>query len=165
MRILAIDPGYERLGIAVIDDSNTLLHSECFKTSIKLPHELRLGAISARIKEVVAEFKPKALAIEKLFFNTNQKTAIKVSESRGVILAEAAAIPIPVFEYTPLQVKIAVTGYGRSDKRQVMIMVSKLIKIPDKKYPAKQSDDELDAIAIGLTHLASAKLRNILEKS
>jgi len=94
------------------------------------------------------------MAIENLFFNSNQKTALKVSEARGIIMYQALSGGLKVFEYTPLQIKIAITGYGRGDKKQVTDMLHHLIKI-DKKI---KYDDEYDAIAVGLTHLASHKL-------
>jgi crossover junction endodeoxyribonuclease RuvC len=157
MRILSIDPGYERLGIAVIEkmsrQKEVLIFSECFKTSPKLPHHERLTRIGNRILEVIKQYKPESLATEKLFFSNNQKTALTVSEARGVILYTASSSGLDVYEYTPIQIKIAVTGYGRSEKRQVMSMVQKLIII-DKKT---NSDDEFDAIAIGLTHFASKR--------
>ncbi len=154
MRIISIDPGYERLGIAVLEkmakNKEILLFSECFKTSAKLPHHERLALIGNRIKEVIKKWKPVALATEKLFFSGNQKTAMLVAEARGVILYTGSSLGLEVFEYTPNEVKIAITGYGRSEKQQMMTMVSKLIEI----HKIIKSDDEFDAIAIGLTHFA-----------
>lgn len=159
MRIIAIDPGYERLGIAILEDTAKplVIFSCCFKTSATLPHQERLAAINKEIKKIIGEYRPAELVVEKLFFNVNQKTAFKVAEARGVILNAGAEAGLVVAEYTPLQVKIAVTGYGRGDKKQVIEMVSKLAIFPS---PAKSrgdrgaSDDEMDAVAIGLTHLA-----------
>ena len=167
MKIIAIDPGYGRLGIAILENTERpiVVFSCCFKTSATLPHQERLAAISEKIKKVIKKYQPKELAIEKLFFNINQKTALKVAEARGVILNAGAEADLAVAEYTPLQVKIAVTGYGRGDKKQVINMVSKLAIFPS---PAKSqighgaSDDEMDAVAIGLTHLACRK--NFLSK-
>lgn len=157
MIILSIDPGYERLGIAVIEKiprgKEVLVYSECFKTSAKLPHCERLTLIGNKIKEVVKKYKPEILATEKLFFSKNQKTALLVAEARGVILYSANSLGLPVFEYRPVEIKIAVTGYGRSEKNQIIDMVKKLIKVPN----GKNSDDEFDAIAIGLTHFAISK--------
>jgi crossover junction endodeoxyribonuclease RuvC len=154
MRILSIDPGYERLGIAIIEKENTgkeqLIFSECFKTLKTDPHGLRLAQISARIKEVIEEYKPENLSIEALFFNTNQKTVILVAESRGVVLAESVKAGLEVFEYSPPQIKLAVTGHGQSDKQQIMKMIPMIIKI-EKEIT---SDDEFDAIAVGLTFFA-----------
>jgi crossover junction endodeoxyribonuclease RuvC len=157
MIIISIDPGYERLGIAVIEkqpkQKEILLYSECFKTSAKLPHHERLTLIGNKIKEVIKKYKPEALATEKLFFSKNQKTALLVAEARGVILYSASSLGLEVFEYTPACIKIAVTGYGKSEKRQIIDMVKKLIVVPKEK----NSDDEFDAIAIGLTHFATNK--------
>lgn len=149
--LLAIDPGFERLGIAVLRKdigSEELLYSQCFKTSRGLTHPERLCLIGEEVEKMIKKYSPDSLAIEKLFFNTNQKTAVGVAEARGVIIYMASKWSLKVFEYTPLQVKVAITGYGRSEKRQMMTMVSKLLKIPI----GKKSDDEFDAIAVGLTH-------------
>jgi crossover junction endodeoxyribonuclease RuvC len=157
MKIIAIDPGYERLGVAVLEkmpkQKELLLFSECFKTSAKLPHHERLTLIGSRIKEIIKKYKPERLATEKLFFSKNQKTALLVSEARGVILYTGSSLGLEVFEYTPSDIKIAVTGYGKAEKKQIMSMVPKLIQIGPKAL-STDSDDELDAIAIGLTHFA-----------
>ncbi|MDD3662550.1 MAG: crossover junction endodeoxyribonuclease RuvC [Candidatus Pacebacteria bacterium] len=156
MKILAIDPGFERVGIAVVEQKNknsSLVFSECFKTSTKINLYERLYLIGQEVENVIKKHKPEVLAIEKLYFTTNQKTAMGVSEARGVIIYEASCLGLKTFEYTPPQIKVAVTGYGKADKNMVMSMVPKLIKI-DKNI---KSDDELDAIAIGLTCLAHEK--------
>ena len=157
MRIISIDPGYERLGIAVIEKSlrgkEVLVYSDCFKTSAKLPHHERLGLIGNEIKRVIEEFLPTALALENLFFSNNQKTAITVAEARGVILYQAATHNLPVYQYGPGQIKVAVTGYGKSDKDQIIAMIPRLIHI-DKDI---QHDDEYDAIAVGLTCFATER--------
>jgi crossover junction endodeoxyribonuclease RuvC len=154
MKIISIDPGYERLGLAIIEknknEKEILLFSECFKTSAKLPHHERLALIGDRIKEVIKKWKPEQLATEKLFFAGNQKTALLVSEARGVILYTGSSLGLEIFEYRPNEIKIAITGYGSAEKKQIMDMTRKLIKIDSKT----NSDDELDAIAIGLTHFA-----------
>ncbi|KND48317.1 MAG: crossover junction endodeoxyribonuclease RuvC [Parcubacteria bacterium C7867-003] len=153
MKIISIDPGYERLGLAIIEKEKggkeTLIFSECFKTSAKLPHHERLTLIGGRINEVIKKYKPEQLATEKLFFAGNQKTALLVSEARGVILYTGSSLGLEIFEYRPNEIKIAITGYGSAEKKQIMDMTRKLIKIDSKT----NSDDELDAIAIGLTHL------------
>lgn len=157
MKIISIDPGFERVGIAILEkipkNKEVLLYSECFKTSTQIAHHERLFLIGQKIEEVIKKYKPESLVIEELFFNTNQKTIIGVAEARGVIMYEASKTGINVFEYSPLEVKVAVTGYGRSEKRQVTEMVTRLIDI---KKDIK-SDDEFDAIAIGLTHFAIHK--------
>ena len=122
MRVLAIDPGFERVGIAVLQKdlrAENLLYSDCFTTSSKDEFPDRLYAISKEVLKIIKAHKPHVLAIEKLFFNTNQKTAMRVAEARGVIINSARTRGLDVFEYTPLQVKIAITGYGKADKRQV----------------------------------------------
>jgi crossover junction endodeoxyribonuclease RuvC len=153
MKIIAIDPGYERLGIAILEKGTgkeELLFSECLKTLATDEHHERLEQIGQKIEEVIRIHQPEAIAIETLFFKTNAKTAMKVSEARGVILYEAAKNKLIITEFTPLQIKVAVTGYGKSEKDQVTEMVKRLIKI---KKPIKY-DDEYDAIACGLTYFA-----------
>ena len=153
MKILAIDPGYQRLGIAVIEKNRgtkeTLIYSECFETDKKLEHSERLALVANKISETIKEYNPEAVALETLFFSTNQKTAIKVAEVRGVILSEVSRTGLKTYEYNPMQVKVAVTGYGKSDKSQVMFMTKKLLRIDKEAL-----DDEYDAMAIGLTCLA-----------
>lgn len=154
MKIISIDPGYERLGIAVIEklprQKEVLLFSECFKTSAKLPHHERLALIGGRIEEVIKKWKPERLTTEKLFFSGNQKTALLVAEARGVILFTGSFLGLEIFEYSPNEIKIAITGYGKAQKNQMIDMVRKLISVDS----TKKSDDEFDAIAIGLTHFA-----------
>jgi crossover junction endodeoxyribonuclease RuvC len=157
MIVMGIDPGIERVGIAVIEKSGakeTFLFSECFKTSPKLSHAERLHLIGDEIHTVIKKWGPHALAIEKLFFETNTKTAMSVAEARGVMLCEASRNDMSIFEYTPLQIKVAVTGYGKSDKRAIMDMVPRLLKLPGRKM----IDDEVDAIAIALTCCAHEKM-------
>lgn len=155
MRIIAIDPGYERLGIAIIEreakQKEKLVFSECFFTDKKLPHPERLAAIGIELDKLIDEYKPSALAIETLFFSKNTKTALKVAEARGVILHAAARKNLEIMEFSPMAIKIAVTGYGKSDKNQVTEMVKRLIVI---SKPIKY-DDEYDAIATGLTFFAT----------
>ncbi len=156
MKILSIDPGYERLGIAVLhteQGKNSLLYSDCFMTSSKLPHYRRLSLIGEEIARVVAEWKPDTLATEDVFFNKNIKTALLVSQALGVVVYEATRNKIKAFQYSPLEVKMAVCGYGRATKDQIIMMVPKLVQVRKKI----EHDDEFDAIAIGLTHAASYK--------
>ena len=158
MRILAIDPGYDRLGVAVIEgDSSrpTLLWSDCV-TPDKGASEERLACVSNAISAAIKEYAPDALAIETLFFSVNKKTALKVAEARGAILAAAGVVSLPVIECSPQQVKLAVTGYGGADKKAVANMIPLLINLPKKK----RFDDELDAIAIGITALATGFLKH-----
>lgn len=155
MRVIAIDPGYERLGIAILErepktKKELLIHSECFKTKSSLLFAERLVLLGNQVRKIIRKYKPDILAIETLFFTTNQKTAMRVAEARGAVIYEAADTDLPVHEYTPLQVKIAVTGYGKATKQQINNMVNRLVAI-NKKI---MSDDEMDAIAIGVTCLA-----------
>lgn len=159
MRILGIDPGYERLGIAVVEkreNKDFLVYSECFQTSKNTNFHERLLLIGNRIEEIIKIHQPDTLAIETLMFNTNQKTAMNVAEARGVVLFQAIKNGLSVFEYTPLQIKIAITGYGRSDKNQVTEMVKRLIQTEKKTV----MDDEYDAIATAITCFASYKTQN-----
>ena len=153
-KVLAIDPGFDRIGVAVLD-KNKVLYSHCLETNRKLLHEERLLEIGQFIKKVIKKWKPQALAIENLFFNQNISTALKVSEARGVILYEASSAGLMVCEYSPQAIKIAVTGYGKADKIQIANMVKKLISLPKKS--SKRLDDELDAIALGICHLATKR--------
>jgi len=152
MRILAIDPGYDRLGIAVLEGDPsrpTLLVSDCVQPK-KGAHQDRLAAVSAAITDAITAHAPAALALETLFFSVNKKTAIGVAESRGAILAAAGMSGLPVIECSPQQIKLAVTGYGGSKKAAVAAMIPRLLSLPKKK----RLDDELDAIAVGITALA-----------
>ncbi|MDP2651715.1 MAG: crossover junction endodeoxyribonuclease RuvC [bacterium] len=152
MRILAIDPGYDRLGIAVIEGDPsrpTLLWSDCVLPD-KGAREKRLAHVSDAVTDAIQAYTPDALALETLFFSVNKKTAIGVAEARGAILAAAGKASIPVIECSPQQVKLAVTGYGSADKKAMSAMVPKLIALSKKK----RFDDELDAIAIGIAALA-----------
>ena len=155
IRILGIDPGFERLGVAILeknqgDKKEKIIFSECFKTSAKLEFHERLCLIGEEVKSVIKKYKPEVLSIETLFLTTNQKTVMHVAEARGVVIYEAASLGLKIFEASPPQIKIATTGYGKANKEQVMKMVRILVEI-DKN---KKSDDELDAIAIALTAFA-----------
>ncbi len=154
--ILAIDPGFDRVGVAILRQEGgkqILLHSECIETEPKDVKEKRLLAIGTRLKEVIKEWEPAELAIEKLFFNQNTSSALGVAEARGVVIFNAIEAGLPMYEYSPQDVKIAVTGYGKADKAQVEGMVRKLVNLPSKKT----LDDEIDAVALGITHLASRR--------
>lgn len=152
MRIISIDPGYERLGVAIIDkEKNTkeiIVFSDCFRTSAKETFEDRLFSIGEKLENIILEYSPTALSIENLFIQNNQKTAMRVSEVRGAIIYIAKKYKLTIKEYTPLQIKLAVTGNGKSTKDQVIKMVNLLVK----NINGKKLDDEYDAIAIGLTY-------------
>lgn len=164
MKLLAIDPGYERIGIAILEKptgaKETLLYSDCFKTSAKLTFAERLVLIGDEIERVIKKYKPTVLAIEKLYFAKNTTTAMGVAEARGVIIYHAAKYDCTVYEYTPMEIKVAVTGYGKASKDNITFMTQKLIDTPKDK---KMIDDELDAIAVGLTCFACEKFPTSLK--
>jgi crossover junction endodeoxyribonuclease RuvC len=152
--ILGIDPGYGRVGIAVIEKTKQgekLIYSECFETDNKLPHPKRLLLIGEKIKTIIENYKPGQVAIETLLWSKNKKTALQVAEARGVILLESSRCNIIIREFNPNQIKLAVTGYGKSDKKQVINMVEKLVKLNPSNDGQKKRDDEYDAIATALT--------------
>lgn len=157
MKVLAIDPGYERVGVAIVSREkhgrDELIFSTCIETSRTEPFEKRLRSIGDELERIIKEYSPDSCALERLYFHSNQKTALLVAEACGVARYTAARHELPVYEYTPLQIKNAVSGDGRGDKKQIMYMVRQLISI---KKPIKR-DDEFDAIAIGLTCLASER--------
>lgn len=164
MIILGIDPGFERLGVAILEKEKNskekVLFSECFKTSAKLEFGQRLNLIGEEIKRIIKTYKPEVLAIETLFLTTNHKTVMHVAEARGVVIYEATKAGLKIFEASPPQIKIATTGYGKSDKSQIIKMVKMLVDIDKNKiHPpnGRDSDDELDAIAIAITGLAHLK--------
>jgi crossover junction endodeoxyribonuclease RuvC len=156
MRVLAIDPGYGRCGMALVervDGKDILLFSDCIETSPKADFIDRLKTVTDGCAGLIASFSPDCVAMEKLYFSTNQKTAMRVAEVRGALLNTAAGLGVPVFEYTPAQIKNAAAGWGGADKRAVATMLRTLMKI-DKEI---KYDDEYDAIAVGVTHLAIAR--------
>ncbi len=149
--ILGVDPGYGRIGIAIIKKTkigDNLIHSECFETNPKLPHYKRIFDLGERIKNIVEDYKPDELAIETLLWSKNKKTALQVAEARGVIIYQAIIKNLKIKEFNPNQIKLAITGYGKSDKNQIKNMIEKILKINKKD---KKIDDEYDAIAIALT--------------
>lgn len=156
MRVLAIDPGYGRCGIAVLErtgTTDTLLFSTCVETPADMEFTDRLRMVIDEVESAMHAHAPEALAMEKLFFKANRTTAMRVAEVRGAILSSAGAAGLTIHEYGPGEVKSALTGDGRADKTQIARMVHLLVKFP---RPVRL-DDEYDAIAIGLTHLARAR--------
>ncbi|SRR5258708_1030793 len=151
MRILGIDPGIARAGWGIIEKEKTDFHAiafDCIQTDSKRNIPDRLLTIYQQVIHIIDIHEPEVLAIEELFFNTNAKTAFIVGQARGVILLAAAAKKIPSVVYTPLQVKVALTGYGRAEKMQVGKMVKVLLKLSTIPSP----DDTADALAVALTH-------------
>ena len=152
MRVLAIDPGFDRLGLAVIEgdpSKPTHVWSECVEPAKGAP-SARLGIVFESVSQAINDYSPNKLAIESLFFSTNVKTAMRVAEARGAVLAAAGKAQLEVQEYSPQEVKLAVTGYGAADKKAVALMIPHLISLPEKK----RLDDELDAIALGIAALS-----------
>ena len=155
MRILGIDPGVAIVGFGIIEserNTQSLVRCGVITTPAHTQLSYRLHSIYMDLTELISVFKPDAIAIEELFFNTNLTTGISVAQARGVILLACYQSGIPVFEYTPLQVKQAVVGYGRAEKAQVMDMVKRILKLQDVPKP----DDAADAVAIALCHARSA---------
>lgn len=165
MVILGIDPGYAIVGWGVIDFANNTHRPIAFgaiTTPANLDFNLRLQQIYDEMAELLVKSKPDAMAIEKLYFNTNITTAIYVAQARGVILLAAQQAGVKVYEYTPLQVKTAVTGYGKAKKAQVMEMTRRLLHLKEVPKP----DDTADALAIAITHTQAAgtNLRDYMQK-
>lgn len=147
MIVLGIDPGTARLGYGLLrKEGSKLLHLEhgCFETPKGMPQAERLYSLHASLGELIARSKPAMVGVEKLFFQKNVKTAMAVSEARGVILLAMQTGALPISEFTPMQVKMAVTGYGAADKRQVQEMVRRLFSLKEIPRP----DDAADALAI-----------------
>lgn len=165
MKILGIDPGYDRLGIAVLEKptkgKEVLIFSSCFTTSAREEIYARFKAIGKEITKIFDDYQPDSLALETLFITKNQKTGMRVAEVRGIIMYEAIKRNIPVYEYSPMQIKSAVTGDGSSDKLRMTKMIQVLLSL-DKKMI--KLDDEYDAIAVALTHSALIHNRQILQK-
>ena len=146
MRIMGIDPGYAIVGVGLVDYDNvrfSLVEYGAITTPAELPFETRLRQIYDDMVGLITQYRPDAVAMEQLFFTTNRTTAIAVAEARGVLLLAAEQQGIPVFSYTPLQVKSAVVGYGKAEKEQVMEMPRRLLNL--KSVP--QPDDAADALA------------------
>lgn len=150
MTILGLDPGFALIGWSIIQKNTiiSLVDYGCIETEKGKAFELRLEQIYKELSGVLREFKPDALVMEELFFNTNQTTGINVAQARGVLILAAVHHDVPIFEYTPLQVKVAVTGYGRADKQQMQRMVQQLFKLPEIPKP----DDAADALAVAYCH-------------
>ena len=151
MRILGIDPGYALIGIGVIDyvgNKFTPVKYGKIETSAGLPLSDRLKTIHEQLTCWILETKPEVVSIEKLFFNTNTKTAIDVAQARGVIMLTCTLNNLELYEYTPLQVKQAVVGYGRAEKLQIQRMVKSLLNLESIPKP----DDTADALAVAVCH-------------
>ncbi len=156
MRILGIDPGTAIVGYSILDYKNNkieLIDYGCIYTDKDLDMALRLEQIYLKLESIINLYKPDQMAIEELFFFKNQKTIISVAQARGVIVLKAQMSGIEIFNYTPLQVKTGITGYGRANKKQVQEMTKVILKLKEIPKP----DDAADAIAIGINHINTIK--------
>lgn len=160
MKILGIDPGIGRLGWGIVEEKGSKCLSQrfgCIETKATLSVENRLLQIYTTLTEIIEQEKPEAMAVEELFFNTNVSTAMVVGQARGVVLLLGAQHKLPIGIYTPLQVKVAVTGFGRAEKAQVGQMVKTILGLPSVPKP----DDTADALAVALTHAFSYKMTKV----
>lgn len=156
MRVLGIDCGTERTGYGVIDSdgrAHRMVAWGCIRSSARDPLEKRLLGIAANLRSVIAEHRPDAAAVEEVFFSVNARSALKLSHVRGVALLIAAEASVDVAEYSPLEVKMSVVGYGRAEKSQVQQMVASLLRLDE---PVK-SEDASDALAIAICHATQAQ--------
>jgi crossover junction endodeoxyribonuclease RuvC len=163
IRILGIDPGFDRLGVCILDKEGTketLVYSACITTSRKDSFEKRLVVIGEELEHIIEKYSPHELAIETLFFTKNQKTIITVAEVRGICIYLSHKNGVLLYEYSPPQIKLAITGYGKATKEDIAIMVPKILKHP---LTIDTLDDEIDAIAIALTHSANRANKLILQ--
>ncbi len=161
LRIIGIDPGYAIVGIGVVDyigNKFRTLEYGAITTPAGMPTVDRLKKIYDELTMYIDKYRPDAVAVEELFFNSNQKTAINVAQARGVILVALRNNDVPVYEYTPLQVKQSVTGYGRAQKAQIQQMVKTLLGLNVVPKP----DDAADALALAICHAHSNKMNNLL---
>ena len=164
MRILGIDPGVATIGFGLVEAERAsvrLLRYGVITTPAGLRLSDRLYQISQDLSALLSQFKPDEAAVEELFFSKNITTGIAVAHGRGVILLEVERAGVPAYEYTPMQVKQAVTGYGGADKRQVMLMTQRLLKMQELPRP----DDAADALAIAICHSRSATSLLNVERS
>jgi crossover junction endodeoxyribonuclease RuvC len=164
MRVLGIDPGTAIVGYGILDykgNNFEIVDYGCIFTDKNLPMEDRLLEIFKRLDELIKKYSPTHMAIEDLFFFKNNKTIISVGQARGVIVLTGKLNNIPMTSYTPLQVKMGITGYGKAEKKQVQLMVQKLLKLKEIPKP----DDAADALAIAITHINSlSNLQSSLQK-
>ena len=152
MVILGIDPGTATTGFGIVRTSSkklALVGFGCIKTPAGEEMPRRLLKLRKELKKLIKDFKPEVMIIERLFFNTNAKTAMTVGQARGVVLLVAAECRLPVFEYTALQAKLELTGYGRADKSEVEKAVKRCLRIRRKIKP----DDAADALAVAICHI------------
>ncbi len=153
MKVLGIDPGYDRVGVALVERSNNseeVLYSCCIETNSDDELLKRVFEVGSAVEKLLKKYSPDLVAVETLFFNKNVKTAIGVAQARGAVVFAAKQNGCEVVEFGPQEIKVAITGYGKSDKFAVIDMVKRLVK----NAPKEALDDEYDAIAVGVTALA-----------
>jgi len=152
MRVLGIDPGIAITGYGIIDfagNSFSPVDYGSIRSATEMPQHLRLNKLYNELTDLIIKYRPHCMAVEELFFNRNVRTAMSVSQARGVILLASAQSDLEVYEYTPLQVKQAVVGRGRADKKQVQYMIKIILNLPAIPRP----DDVADALAIAVCHI------------
>jgi crossover junction endodeoxyribonuclease RuvC len=164
MRVMGIDPGFATTGYGVVDRTDGRLLAVAhgaIRTEVGVPQAERLGQLHRAITDLLTLYLPEAMAVERLFFNINVRTAIAVGQASGVALATAAARGVPVFEYTPLEVKQAVVGVGNATKDQVGAMVGSLLSLASPPTPA----DAADACAMAICHLTRSRLTEAIGRA
>ncbi len=165
-RILGIDPGFETTGISILEvEGNNLkpVYCGCIITKKDKTVDFRLKKIFSSIESIIKKYYPKYLAIEEIFFSVNAKSAIKVGQARGVSILAASMNKLPIYEYTPLEVKQAIVGYGRATKQQVKYMLKNILNVEDDYFPKK--DDAWDSMAICICHANSFKFKQRIRGS
>ena len=165
MIIMGVDPGVARLGYAFIEikkkgGESKAIDYGCIITTPDLCPGDRLKKINNELNKLIKKYQPKIMAVENLFFFKNLKTAMPVSQAKGVILLTAAKKKIPVYEFTPLQMKMAITGYGKAEKKQVQKMIQTMLNLEEKpKDKNKRKDDATDALGIALCYTIKSKVK------
>jgi len=158
--VLGIDPGTARMGWAIVEKNASreiAIDYGCLETPANTPLPERLETIYRFIQDLVSKYHPQAASIENLFFANNAKTVMSVDAARGVIILSCQLKKLPIFQYTPLEIKSCLTGYGKADKQQVQFMVKNLLRLDEVPTP----DDTADALAVALTHLARERSATI----
>lgn len=166
MRIMGIDPGLETTGVGILEVSGTKycpVYCGCIKTHKNIPLSERLNEIYSALNELILKYSPKFLAIEDIFFNTNVKTAISIGQARGVSILAGSNNNVRIFEFTPLQVKMAITGYGRATKKQIKYMLKIILGVNENFFSGKK-DDAWDAMAVAVCCANSSKLGEVVKK-
>ena len=168
MRVLGIDCGTERTGYGVIESdgrTHRLVFAGVIRTSTRSPLEVRLHQISRELRDVIVTHEPRAAAVEEVFYATNVNTALKLAHVRGVALLAISEAGLEFGEYSPLEVKTSVVGYGRADKQQVQMMVRSLLRLDPSMLPVLESEDACDALAVAICHATHSATRRKVEQA